>query len=148
MKRLGYLFAAATAGVMLASSASAQEVTLKLHQMLPPQATIPAKALAPWADKVMAESNGRIKIELYPSMQLGGKPPELIDQVKDGVADLIWTVIGYTPGRFPSTEAFELPFMMTNGEQTSRAFEEYCLYTAWTTSRITTSSPGTPMARA
>ncbi len=107
-------------------SALAQEVTLRLHQMLPPQATIPARALTPWAEKVMAESGGRIKVELYPAMQLGGKPPELYDQVKDGVVDLTWTVIGYTPGRFPTTEAFELPFMVTTGEATSKAFHEYC----------------------
>lgn len=108
-------------------AASAQDASLKLHQMLPAQATIPAKALAPWAEKVMAESGGRIKIELFPAMQLGGKPPELVDQVRDGVIDLTWTVIGYTPGRFPTTEAFELPFMMTNGTNTSKAFHEYCM---------------------
>jgi TRAP-type C4-dicarboxylate transport system substrate-binding protein len=118
--------AAFAAAVALAPTAHAQEVTLKLHQMLPPQATIPAKALTPWAEKVMADSGGRIKVELYPAMQLGGKPPELYDQAKDGVVDLIWTVIGYTPGRFPTTEAFELPFVMTNGEATSKAFQEYC----------------------
>ncbi|PHP68978.1 C4-dicarboxylate ABC transporter [Zhengella mangrovi] len=127
MKKWTILLAAAAAGLVASASARAQEVTLKLHQMLPAQATIPAKALAPWADKVMKESNGRIKIDLYPSMQLGGKPPELVDQLRDGVIDLTWTVIGYTPGRFPSTEAFELPFMMTNGEQTSKAFHEYCM---------------------
>jgi TRAP-type C4-dicarboxylate transport system substrate-binding protein len=55
-------------------------------------------------------------------MQLGGKPPELVSQVTDGVVDIIWTVIGYTPGRFPQTEVFELPFIMTNAEATSRAF--------------------------
>ncbi|WP_346433070.1 hypothetical protein [Breoghania sp.] len=31
----------------LVHSAGAQEVTLKLHQMLPPQADIPAKVLVP-----------------------------------------------------------------------------------------------------
>jgi len=118
--------AAFAAAALVATTSFAQEVTLKLHQMLPPQATIPAKALTPWAEKVMADSGGRIKVELYPAMQLGGKPPELYDQAKDGVVDLIWTVIGYTPGRFPSTEAFELPFVMTNGEATSKAFQEYC----------------------
>ncbi|WP_157014425.1 TRAP transporter substrate-binding protein [Mesorhizobium xinjiangense] len=112
-------------GAMTVSSL-AQEVTLRLHQMLPPQATIPAKALTPWAEKVEAESDGRIKVELFHAMALGGKPPELFDQAKDGVVDLIWAVIGYTPGRFPSTEAFELPFVMTNGEATSMAFQEYC----------------------
>lgn len=127
MKRIAVLLAAAATGFVMSASAFAQEVTLKLHQMLPAQATIPSKAIEPWVQKVEAESGGRIKIQLYPSMQLGGKPPELVDQVRDGVVDFTWTVIGYTPGRFPATEAFELPFMMTNGEQTSKAFHEYCM---------------------
>lgn len=124
--RLTTLLTAAVAFGAMTVTSFAQEVTLKLHQMLPPQATIPAKALTPWAEKVMADSGGRIKVELYPAMQLGGKPPELYDQAKDGVVDLIWTVIGYTPGRFPTTEAFELPFNMTTGEATSKAFHEFC----------------------
>lgn len=126
MRRLTLLLAAAAAGLALSAAAHAQEVTLRLHQMLPSQATIPAKALTPWAQKVMDESGGRIKVEKFDTMSLGGKPPELYDQAKDGVVDLIWTVIGYTPGRFPSTEAFELPFVMTTGEATSKAIQEYC----------------------
>ncbi|MCB1452247.1 MAG: TRAP transporter substrate-binding protein [Rhizobiaceae bacterium] len=110
----------------MTATALAQEVTLRFHQMLPPQATIPAKAIVPWAEKVEADSGGRIKVERFDAMALGGTPPQLIDQVTDGVVDLIWTVIGYTPGRFPSTEVFELPFIMTNGEATSKAFHEFC----------------------
>ncbi|MEC9344726.1 MAG: TRAP transporter substrate-binding protein [Pseudomonadota bacterium] len=118
--------AAVAAATMLAASvAMAQDVTLRVHQFLPQQATIPARAITPWAEKVMAESGGRIRIEQYPSMQLGGKPPALYDQAKDGVVDVIWTVLGYTPGRFPKTEAFELPFVMTSGEATSRAFQAF-----------------------
>ncbi len=117
---------ASAAVCAMTATSLAQEVTLRFHQMLPPQATIPAKAIVPWAEKVEADSNGRIKVEKFDAMALGGTPPQLIDQVTDGVVDLIWTVIGYTPGRFPSTEAFELPFIMTNGEATSRAFHEYC----------------------
>jgi TRAP-type C4-dicarboxylate transport system substrate-binding protein len=41
------------------------------------------------------------------------------------VVDLIWTVLGYTPGRFPKSEVFELPFMVTKGEATSVAFQQY-----------------------
>ncbi|MCO6185368.1 TRAP transporter substrate-binding protein [Rhizobium sp. L1K21] len=121
------LKAALTGAAMLAmtGSAFAADVTLRLHQMLPPQATIPAKAIDPWIKKVQDESGGRIAIEHYPAMQLGGKPSDLVDQVKDGVVDLIWTVIGYTPGRFPKTEAFELPFMVTNPVASSMAFQEY-----------------------
>jgi TRAP-type C4-dicarboxylate transport system substrate-binding protein len=118
-----FLGAVALAGWF--SAAQAAEVTLRVHQFLPPQATIPAKAIAPWAQKVEKESKGRIKVQLFPSMQLGGKPPELFDQAKDGVVDIVWTVLGYTPGRFPKCEAFELPFTSGSAEVSSRAFQEY-----------------------
>ena len=123
---LGLLGGAAmvAAAGLTATSATAQDVTLKLHQFLPAQANVPKLILDVWADKVEADSDGRIKIDRYPSMQLGGKPPELMDQAIDGVADIVWTVVGYTPGRFPSTEVFELPFMMTNARAVSRAYWE------------------------
>ena len=106
-------------------SAHAADVTLRVHQMLPPQAAIPGKGLTAWAQKVEKESGGRIKIQHFPSMQLGGKPPDLYDQAKDGVVDVVWTVLGYTPGRFPKTEAFELPFMSGSAEESSKAFQEF-----------------------
>ena len=108
-----------------AGAAGAQEATLRLHQFLPPQAPIPADAIDPWIAAVEAESGGRLAIEHYPAMQLGGAPPSLYDQARDGVVDIVWTVLGYTPGRFPVSEAFELPFMVTTGEATSRAFQRY-----------------------
>ncbi len=117
---LGAIVAATFAG-----SALAQTVTLRLHQMLPQQATIPAKALIPWAQKVEADSGGKIKVQLFHAMQLGGAPPQLFDQARDGVVDLTWTVLGYTPGRFNKTEVFELPFMSGSAEQSSRALQEY-----------------------
>jgi len=120
---LGLAGAALAAGLG-ATASIAQEVTLRLHQFLPAQANVPKNIIIPWMEKVMAESGGRIDIQHFPSMQLGGKPPELIDQAIDGVADIIWTVSGYTPGRFPRTEVFELPFMMTNAEATSAALWE------------------------
>ena len=119
------LLTASVIGVLGVSSAIAQDVKLKLHHFLPAPATVPSKFLEPWARKVEADSGGRIMIDLFPSMQLGGKPPALIDQAREGVVDIVWTLPGYTPGRFPKTEVFELPFMPTNGEQTSKAFWEY-----------------------
>lgn len=110
------------AAASFATTATAQDVTLRLHQFLPAQSTVPAQILDVWADKVEADSDGRIKIERYPSMQLGGTPPQLIDQVIDGVADIVWTVAGYTPGRFPQLEVFELPFISPDAEATSRAY--------------------------
>lgn len=128
MKRRAFLAGATAGTVVLAAPAiiRAQETTtLRVHQMLPAQATIPSKAIEPWAQRVEEASGGRIKFELYPAMQLGGGPPDLFDQAKDGVVDLIWTVLGYTPGRFPKAEVFELPFMVTTGEPTSVAFQKY-----------------------
>ncbi len=126
-KILGFAGAAAIAALatgVSTTSAFAQEVTLKLHQFLPAQANVPKLVLDVWADSVEKDSGGRIKVDRYPSMQLGGRPPELMDQAIDGVADIVWTVVGYTPGRFPSTEVFELPFMMTNARAASRAYWE------------------------
>ncbi len=117
-----HFLAGAAATALLASSAYAQEVTLKLHQFLPAQANVPKLILDVWADNVEAASDGRIKIDRFPSMQLGGKPPELIDQAIDGVADVVWTVVGYTPGRFRSTEVFELPFMVKDARAASCAY--------------------------
>src|SRR5690606_20490291 len=55
------------------------------------------------------QSQGRIRFEIFPSMAMGGKPPELYRQARDGSVDIVWTVLGYTPGAFPRTEVFELP---------------------------------------
>ena len=124
-KLLGAAGAAAIVALS-ATSAFAENVTLKLHQFLPAQANVPKLILDVWADKVEAASGGEITIDRFPSMQLGGKPPELMDQAIDGVADIVWTVVGYTPGRYPSTEVFELPFMMTDSGAgpVSRAYWE------------------------
>lgn len=127
ISRKSFLNVAASAALAVgfgAAPAMAQDVTLRMHQFLPPQANVPKLVLDVWADSVEEDSGGRIKVERYPSMQLGGKPPELMDQAIDGVADIVWTVVGYTPGRFPSTEVFELPFMMTNARAASRAYWE------------------------
>lgn len=100
-------------------------VTLKFHTFMAPQSNVWLNMHKAWMDKVEKESGGRIKFEGYPAMQLGGSPVQLFDQAKDGVVDIVWTLPGNTPGRFPRTEVFELPFMMNNAEATSRAFWEY-----------------------
>jgi len=116
------LTAAAVALCGTTLGVAAQEVTLRMHQFLPPQANIPQYTLDVWADGIEEASGGRIEIQRFPSMQLGGTPPELYQQAADGTADIIWTLPGYTPGRFPQTEVFELPFMLTTPKATSRAY--------------------------
>ena len=115
-------FALAAFVAVVASIAAAQDtVTLRLHQFLPATANVPANILRPWAADLEAASGGRIKIEFYDAMALGGKPADLYDQAKDGVVDIIQVLPGYTPGRFPRSEVFELPFMMKDPVAASRA---------------------------
>ncbi|MEM0899790.1 MAG: TRAP transporter substrate-binding protein [Pseudomonadota bacterium] len=121
-RKLAAMASGAALSLAVSTSAFAQEVTLKLHQFLPAQANVPKLILDVWADNVQEASKGRIKIDRYPSMQLGGTPPELIDQVTDGIADVVWTVVGYTPGRFPSTEVLELPFIISDTRAASYAY--------------------------
>src|SRR4030095_3192206 len=78
-------------------SAKAADVTLRLHHFLPPTSTVHTRLLDPWTKKVAELSGGKVEIQIFPSMQLGGKPPELYDQAKDGVVDIVWTLPGYTP---------------------------------------------------
>jgi TRAP-type C4-dicarboxylate transport system substrate-binding protein len=77
--------------------------------------------LGQWCDNIARDSGNRLNCQIFPSMQLGGSPAQLFDQARDGVADVVWTLAGYTAGRFPRTEVFELPFMMTEAGATSRA---------------------------
>ena len=112
---------AAFAALALAGSAAAQEVTLKVSHFWPPAAMPPSKFLVPWCDKIAAESNGRMKCQIFPAMQMGGTPPQLFDQARDGIADIVWTLPGYTAGRFPIMEVFELPFMTYSAESASKA---------------------------
>jgi TRAP-type C4-dicarboxylate transport system substrate-binding protein len=109
----------------LSAPVQAQEVTLKVHFFLPASSFANTLFITPWCDKIAKESNHKLKCQIYPSMQMGGTPPQLYDQAKDGVADVVWTLPGYTAGRFPSVEAFELPFMMQSPEATSKALWDY-----------------------
>ncbi|WP_040482726.1 MULTISPECIES: TRAP transporter substrate-binding protein [Yoonia] len=127
MKRRDFLKTTAV-GALAASigpnMAFAQDATLRFHQFLPPVAPLPAFAFKPWGERLEAASGGRLRIQHFDAMALGGRPPELLDQARDGVVDIAMSVVGYTPGRFPRTEVFELPFIMKNSIATSLAFQQ------------------------
>ncbi|MEO3416685.1 TRAP transporter substrate-binding protein [Roseovarius sp. CAU 1744] len=100
-----------TAFALSATASLAQDVTLTMHHFLPPVANAHKDMLQPWAEKVQADSDGRIAIEIFPAMSMGGKPNELYGQVRDGTTDIVWTLLGYTPGVFTRSEVFELPLV-------------------------------------
>ena len=116
---------AVTSVATLAGCSKTETTELKVHHFLPPRATAHANFIVPWCEKIEQESAGDLKCRIYPAMQLGGSPPQLYDQAKDGVVDIVWTVPGYSAGRFPSVEAFELPFMMRDAQSTSKALWDY-----------------------
>ncbi|WP_020560791.1 TRAP transporter substrate-binding protein [Thiofilum flexile] len=118
-------------GVVLATcllapvTQAAEEIILKFSHFLPPISAAQVNVFEPWCEKIATESQGRMKCQIYPSMQLGGTPPQLLNQVKDGVVDITWILPGYNPGRFPVSEVFELPFITSTHEASSRALWDF-----------------------
>ena len=118
-------FIAAVALAFAGASANAQEVVLKVEHFVGPNATAHVQLLGPWCDKIGKESGGKLKCQIYPAMQLGGTPPQLFDQARDGVVDVVWTIPTYQAGRFVKSEVFELPFLVKSAETGSPALWEY-----------------------
>ncbi|WP_313076348.1 TRAP transporter substrate-binding protein [Melaminivora sp.] len=126
MKKALTAIALATAAI---AAQAQQPVVLKVAHFWPPTALSQQKVLEPWCAKIAKESDNQLQCQIYPAMQLGGTPPQLIQQAIDGVADIVWTLPGYTAGRFPSMEVMELPFLTKDAEGGSRtAWEVYEKY--------------------
>ncbi|MGR3492902.1 MAG: TRAP transporter substrate-binding protein [Shimia sp.] len=115
-------FMAGAAALAFAAPATAAEYEFTFQSFLPIQALIPSQIIDVWINDVEEASGGAIEITQYGAMQLGGTPPELADQVIDGTIDMTYTVMGYTPGRFPTTEVFELPFTVDDAAAASSAY--------------------------
>src|ERR1700727_2855720 len=116
----------AAPAIMRVAWADAPQFSLKLHHAFSSVSSAHDKFLAPWARQIEAQSGGRIRIDLFPSMQLGGAPADLFDQAGDGVVDFAWAQPSNTPGRFPKTEAFELPFVPSRRALvSSKAIDDY-----------------------
>ena len=121
-----------------------QEVTLRLHHFMGEKAPLHGKMMVPLAAAIEEASEGRMKVEVFSGMSLGGRPGDLYDQAADGAVDIVVTLPGYTAGRFNRSEVFELPFMMKDPVATAEAyydliaqelqdgeFEETKILTSW-----------------
>lgn len=119
-------FAPIALAVAAALPVQAQTVSIKFSHFLASSSNFHKGVAEPWCADVEKDSGGRIKCQIYPSMQLGGTPAQLADQVKNGVADVVWTSPSYTTGRFAYSEALELPFTMPpDALRGSRAMWEF-----------------------
>lgn len=91
-----------------AASAPAQTVELKLAHHIGPQHPM-SVFLQDWADGLGKASDGRIKVSVFPSQQMG--PADRNHRmVTTGVADITWLLHGLTPEVFPLTGIADLPF--------------------------------------
>jgi len=97
--------------ILRLARADTPPITLKLHHSFSAVSGVHDKFLLPWARKIETESGGRMHVDIFPSMQLGGAPAALFDQARDGSADIVWAAPTLTPGRFAKIETFELPFL-------------------------------------
>ncbi len=109
LKKLPALFLAVF--LLVPAHGFAAEITLRIHHFLSEDSLPHTGLLEPWARQVEADSKGRIEVNIYPGMELGGKTTELVDQAIEGTVDIVWTAAAYTPERFPHAEVFTLPLV-------------------------------------
>ncbi|NYZ17492.1 TRAP transporter substrate-binding protein [Azospirillum sp. RWY-5-1] len=100
--------AVAIATAAVAVQARAETIKLTVSHYLPPAHTI-HKELTRWAEELATKSDGRLRVNVFPSGQMG-PPPRQFDLARTGVADVAFFIHGALPGRFPVTEAAQLPY--------------------------------------
>jgi len=107
------------AGLFAAGSASAQ-VVLTASSWLPPTHTL-SQSQAKWCEEVSVATSKRVRCNILPKAVVA--PPGTFDAVRDGVADISYSVHGYTPGRYLLTQMSELPFLGDSAESSSVAYQ-------------------------
>lgn len=98
----------------------AKTIKLTFSSPFPVQQVITGKLIKPWIEEIEKASGGKVKIKLFPAGALG-KAPEQFDLAEKGIADMSYHLADYTPGRFPLTSVFSLPFMVPSGQKVSEA---------------------------
>ena len=106
----------ATAGVLLAAAAFAsgpalaqQKLVLKATDVHP-LGYPTVEAVVRMGKKLEAATNGRVSIQMYPSMQLGGEK-EMIEQAQVGALAIARISVGPMGPIVPEMNVFNLPFM-------------------------------------
>ncbi|HWU36255.1 MAG TPA: TRAP transporter substrate-binding protein, partial [Candidatus Acidoferrum sp.] len=122
--------------------ATANVITLKFSHHEPPAARI-AIAFQKWADMVGEKTNGRVKIQIFPAQTLG-KGADSYSMVQSGIADMAWLMLGFFPGQFPLSEAYNLPMLgVPSGKAGASALWDYyqgspAVQKEWTSVKVVT----------
>ncbi|MEM1386640.1 MAG: TRAP transporter substrate-binding protein [Pseudomonadota bacterium] len=94
--------------ILLATGHAASADDLRFAHFMPPVAWQQGELFEAWGAAVSEASGGEVSVTVFPAQTLG-KAPAGYDNAKNGVADIAWTLQGYTAGRFPLTQVIELP---------------------------------------
>ncbi len=107
--------------ITAAGAAIADE--LRFAHFMPPATWQHTDLFVGWAEAVKEASDGEVDVTIFPAQTLG-KAPAGYDNAKNGIADIAWTVNGYTAGRFPLTQVIELPGLFEKAEVGSCALQK------------------------
>lgn len=118
--KLRSALATAISATLLASGAASAETVFTVSSWLPPTHNL-SVAQKDWCDMLTKESAGSMKCNILPKGVVSA--PGTFDAVRDGLADISYTVDGYTPGRFINTQMAEFPFLGDNATATSVAYQ-------------------------
>jgi len=109
------------AALMLAGATTAfGQTVLTVSSWLPPTHALSATQ-KDWCDLLEKETQGGVKCNILPRGVVAA--PGTFDAVRDGLADVSYTVDGYTPGRFVFTQVAEFPFLGDSAVSTSVAYQ-------------------------
>ena len=114
------LFAAVATTLFTSSLAQAQTVLTASSWIFPTHAL--STAQKEWCDLLEKNTSGKMKCNILPRGVTAG--PGTYDAIKNGQADISFTVHGYTPGRFVTTQMAEFPFLGNSSEAISVAFHK------------------------
>ncbi|WP_439114951.1 TRAP transporter substrate-binding protein [Hydrogenophaga sp.] len=118
--KLRHVFAAALSTTVLSSGLVSAQTVFTVSSWLPPTHTL-STVQKNWCDMLEKESTGRMKCNILPKGVVAA--PGTFDAVRDGLADISYTVDGYTPGRFINTQVAEFPFLGDSAVPTSVAYQ-------------------------
>jgi TRAP-type transport system periplasmic protein len=121
MKSTRLALAAFTLALSLSAAAAQAQTVLNVNAWVPPSHLLVADVTMPLCKDIEQATSGRVKCNLLPKAVVA--PPQTLDAVKDGLADLSFAVHGYTPGRFALTDVAEFPFLGDTSESISVAYQ-------------------------
>ncbi|MEZ5740844.1 MAG: TRAP transporter substrate-binding protein [Burkholderiaceae bacterium] len=110
----------AVGSLLALSGAASAKVVLTTSSWVPPSHLL-TRAQSAWCDEVAKATDSRVSCNLLPKAV--APPPKTFDAVRDGLADLSFSVHGYTPGRYVLTQMAEFPFLGDSPIATSVAYQ-------------------------